>query len=267
MTIDAMHGVVDNFDANRFCHRNLVDAKTFRHHLQWRKKYVSLESSLAGFGDALTVDDATVASGRAALMARELGHEVTLYVNPWNVQSEAPLFFQVLNWMLDNAVRQFAVFRNHHFQLTDHRSMQLFRRAVKQQYLQCSLENSCRSVIDEAQKALGVDQQDIDPNCRSLSTAEIKELLKAGVRIENHGWMHLNVSESDVGTTDNILRGRAWLKDHLGVLSSTYAVPFGDHKPPSAGLLTICATWFTLTSQLPAGFVGERIFNRSDIVL
>src|SRR5215208_1735542 len=97
----AMHGVVEGMSTARFCHRNLLDRSEFVHHLTERPPYLSIAAALAGEGRAITIDDATFAAADAALLAREFGHSVMIFINPYNVLTGTVYFFGILNVLLD----------------------------------------------------------------------------------------------------------------------------------------------------------------------
>src|SRR5947209_2935477 len=72
--------------------RNYVEMIVLRRFLASRVgKYSSFEASMGNI--SLTVDDSTVGAALACRMAREMGHEVTLFVNPHQIITEAPYFF------------------------------------------------------------------------------------------------------------------------------------------------------------------------------
>ena len=104
--IYALHGVIDRVDGKLFSHRNMTPADRVRARLDTGQKMVPLADALAGKGDALTIDDATVASAQAALLARQLGHAVTLFVNPWQVADGRAYAFAALHWLLDETRRR-----------------------------------------------------------------------------------------------------------------------------------------------------------------
>src|SRR5438045_1839574 len=102
MAIYTMHGVVRDLCVNCFVHRNMLDELQFVDYLNRRRSaFVGVEDALRGVGDALTIDDSTEAAARAAYLAREYGHQVTLFINPYNVENCSPYFFSVLNVALD----------------------------------------------------------------------------------------------------------------------------------------------------------------------
>ena len=84
-----IHGIAPVVDRERFLHRNLLPAAALEAYLAGAAPFVTIAEALAGRGNALTIDDATRAGADAALMARAAGHEVTLFVNPGQVESGA----------------------------------------------------------------------------------------------------------------------------------------------------------------------------------
>jgi peptidoglycan/xylan/chitin deacetylase (PgdA/CDA1 family) len=58
-------------------------------------------------------------------------------------------------------------------------------------------------------------------------------LRDAGVRIENHGWSHVEISSlTDAAFAEHVITGREWLRREASVEARLYAVPFGATDVP-----------------------------------
>ncbi len=99
-----LHGIARDLDPMRFVHRSLVDSIAFARYLDVPPKpFVPLQDAVKGQGDALTIDDAIVASAQAALTARQHGHPVTLFVNSGNIEGAHPYGLYLLNAINDRS--------------------------------------------------------------------------------------------------------------------------------------------------------------------
>src|SRR3954469_14208252 len=93
----AIHGVTTTIDRSGFSGRNLLSGAQLHHFLAASPRFGPLSQALRGGGHALTIDDSMVAARDAAVMARKHGHDVTLFVNPGQIESGAPYAFVALN--------------------------------------------------------------------------------------------------------------------------------------------------------------------------
>ncbi|HEY6138624.1 MAG TPA: polysaccharide deacetylase family protein [Thermoanaerobaculia bacterium] len=259
--IDATHGVVANADAGSLVHRQLLDAERFAAFLQARPRYVSVRDALAGKGDALTIDDATAAAADAARLARRYGHEVTLFVNGYNVESGAPYFFSRLAHALDTAKAERIRFAGTDYPLTSHPAKLRFRRAVKETLARIGSEDARQELVAEIVR-LAAGETTISPPLRALTLDELRELLDLGVELHNHGWTHVRVGAlpPDEHAAD-IARGREWLRRSLGCDSDIFAVPNGDGLPPwpSSPHYSI---WLLLEDRWGYGEIAPAVYNR-----
>ena len=126
-----MHGVVPSVDSQRFAFRNLFEVAAFEDWLRAAPPCVSLDRAIAGRGTALTIDDATKAGADAALLARRLGHQVSLFVNPAQVLSGEPYTFVVLNALMDAITDAAYVFEGQRVRTVGAGDRQTLRRVIK----------------------------------------------------------------------------------------------------------------------------------------
>jgi hypothetical protein len=267
-TVYIMHGVVDSPCPNSFLDRNMLDRESFTRFLEQRPApFAALEQALAGGGDALTIDDSIYAGYDAALLARRHGHEVTFFVNPSNIETGLPYWFFLLNLALDRTRLRTFRFNRDHFMLDSLAEKRQLRWVVKRTVYQLADEDSRAAYIRGLMADLGVYQRDLPRSLRPLSAEDIARLVEAGVQVENHGWTHAH----PVGVKANELwadvrRGRAWLRERIGVESRVFAVPFGDTAPPEEPPAGLFDTWLMADARFFAGPLGQRIVNRKPMV-
>jgi hypothetical protein len=261
----ALHGVAASIDPQRFAYRNLVNHDTLTALLTSCPRLVSLDAALAGRGDALTIDDGTRAGADAALLARSLGHEVALFVNPEQVESGEPYSFVLLNTLLD-ALRQSAVeFHGRTFHASTVKGKQTLRREIKRVLQQTPDERGRREFIVALASNWASDALRVPPHFATLTKMDLVQLHGAGVDLQNHGWSHTSHAALAADASDREVRdGRDWLERELGVNARYFAVPFGDVPPPAGGAPR-CDAWLMLTDELPAGFRPPNVFNREEL--
>jgi hypothetical protein len=102
---------------------------------------------------------------------------------------------------------------------------------------------------------LGVHQRGLPRSLRPLSP-------------ENHGWTHAHPAGVKANALwADVRRGRAWLRERIGVESRVYAVPFGDSAPPEEPPAGLFDTWLMADARFFAGPLGQRIVNRKPMVV
>lgn len=270
-----MHGVVPSLDSNAFTHRTMDDLVIFEAHLDaMDRKYESVASALVDpTAKALTIDDATSAAKSAALIARERGHEVTIFINPFNVISAKTYFFHELNIALDCTTLSQIKFGRAVMSVQRRSDKVRIRKLIKRGYCLLKSEEECSAFISEICAELGVHSPEPPEHLRTLSVRELVELQSAGVTIENHGWTHTHLSgvpESEV--EKEVAQGANWLQNQLNRNSSIFAVPFGDIFPTFKP--THCGTWLAMCKNSPTGQIAKaigsseiNIYNRSELRL
>lgn len=267
MTIFVGHGVVSGADAKLFNHRNLLDREAFLHHLRTRTdSYVSLDLAISGAGDAITFDDSTNASADAALLSRQLGHDVTLFVNGSNIVTTSVYWFCRLNAVLDATSADAVPFRGMPYDFGDHAGKSVFRNAIKRIAVALPTDEARVTLVDEVAHALSVHSYDVPKYSRTITVESLRQLVEAGVRIENHGWTHsqfLNVA------TDRLLldltQNRDWLIETIDCDTVHYAVPYGEGLPPDDLPRSEYRTWFLADSRYLDGTIGRQLVNRATL--
>lgn len=263
----AMHGVIEEVDRQRFAHRNLLETEAVRQHLRSRSAYVSLADALAGNGDALTIDDATCAGADAALLARQHGHAVTLFVNPGQVESREPYHFLVLNTALDALSDERCTFEGTTYPTATTAERQALRRTIKSRLATIKEERGRLEFVRALGREWGVHDLRVPAHFETLSRDDLIELCSAGVDLQNHGWSHShhpNLTPSE--SLREIHEGRRWLERELNLQAPYFAVPFGDalpHGPTSEA----CDVWFSVDHRMPRGAYPPNVFNREELAI
>ena len=156
MAVYAMHGIFSEGDAKAFQNRCLIREDKFEQLLSSLPfKFVSLDDAVAGRGEALTVDDATNAAYRAAKLARQHGHAVTVFVNPYFVRFQRPYFFLELNALLDRTDSCSIRFDGAAFPLNLRSERRAFRIHVKDRFCMLASVEEIDSVISDIGAGLG----------------------------------------------------------------------------------------------------------------
>ncbi len=266
--IYATHGVAPNANSKLFVYRNLLDEERFMKWLRRRPRpFVSLADALRGGDDALTIDDGTHAAASAAKLAAELGHSVTLFVNPRYSISDEQYFFALLNTALDECRRQIVYWRGqtYDFHLTE--DPKRFRARVKDELRDIDSDTRRDNVLYECLDHLGQTFVQPPSHLHTLGIQDLIHLKNAGVAIENHGWTHGEIATlTDEQVIDEIKSAYDWIEAVLGISSGSFAVPFGETLPP-AGIRPFWKTWFLLTDQRPTGWVSDCVYNRQEVIL
>ena len=261
--IYALHGVIDRVDAKLFSHRNMTPADRVRARLDTQQKLVPLAEALAGKGDALTIDDATVASAQAALLARQLGHDVTLFINPWQVADGRADAFAALHWLLDRTRKRKVTWRGKTWWLMTFRQKDDLRAEIKRLLRLHDEPQDNHALIEELQQALGVADLDVPDYLQSLTLAQLRELRDAGVDIQNHYWTHLDpAAHTPARFADEWLRAQDWLTENLGIASQFFASPFGDYFPQPDFLAEHRIVCLLLSHSHPSGPLSPWVVNR-----
>lgn len=261
-----IHGIAPVVDAERFLSRNLVGARRLEQFLAGRQRFVSLDDAMAGRGDALTIDDATRAAADAAWLARRLGHAVTLFVNPGQVESGAPYHFLLLNALLDQHQGQSAEYGGRHYPMGTSADRQRLRRMLKEEVRRLVTEDERRAAVLNLAECWNTGPLDVGPAFATLAKAELVALMSAGVDVQNHGWTHAHhAALTPDESASEIRRGREWLRRELGLDARWFSVPFGDSLPHDAPVEY--DGWFTLNAEWNAGLIAPRVYNRVDLSL
>jgi hypothetical protein len=263
--IDTLHGVRAGVSAELFVDRNLEELSDVSAYLENRVPYVSLSVCLEGKGDALTVDDSTIASAAAARLARHKGHEVTLFLNGYNIEESVPYFFSRLNAILDATSLNEIAFEGRNFDLRTFAAKQQFRGMVKRRLAVMASEQDRQNYVTRVGQQLQAENAVIPDFLRPISPADVRELVALGVDIQNHGWTHVRPAALSPGEcARDIAAGRAWLRDFSPAPADLYAVPNGDCLPPWESSPHYRA-WFLLDERWPADNDGPTVFGRRNL--
>lgn len=267
MAILTIHGVAPTVDPQRFAYRNLSATDSLRRFLSSAPPLVPLSDALAGGGSALTIDDATHSAADAALLAREYGHAVSLFVNAGQVESGTPHSFLMLNALLDGLEGQSCDFENTTFPTLTMAHRQALRSVIKARLRAITSEPARLDLVTELAARWRVSPLDVPPHFRTLAKHDLVTLRDAGVDLQNHGWSHSHhPSLTPEESVREINKGRAWLQWELNVDAAYFAVPFGDALP-HPDVAASCETWLTLMDELPPGPLAPKVFNRETLAL
>jgi len=266
--IFATHGVVEGCRADRFEHVNLLDLARFTEFLRSADKFVPLSAAREGRGKALTIDDATVASGRAAMLAREFGHAVTLFINPWEIESARPYPASRMDGLLDRINVDNFFWNGREFHLNCFEGKLAFRMYFKQATRRHTTPEETGTLIEDIERALGVDWNNIPSHMNCLRLGDIQRLRDNGVQIENHYWTHLDpAAHSAAQFSEDFFKARHWLSNLFGINSKYFASPFGEFLPPAELLKESGTTCVLLHNELSSGVVEDAIVNRITLTL
>jgi hypothetical protein len=265
--IDTAHGIVRNMRPELFVHRNCLDEEQLAAYLKNRKPYVSLSDCLAGRGDALTIDDSTVAAANTAQLARKFGHEVTIFINGYNVEKRQPYFFSQLNVALDKTELKNIRYAEVDYPLQTQKEKESFRMCVKKQLSCLGTEEGRQALVAQIGRLLEVDVKEVPDYLCPITQNEVQELLALGVKIENHGWSHVRVGALPASEHEaDILQGRNWLRSTFNVNGGFFAVPNGDGLPLWESSPAYDA-WFLLYDHGPIGKIKPQLYNRRTLTI
>jgi peptidoglycan/xylan/chitin deacetylase (PgdA/CDA1 family) len=264
-TAYTLHGVAAGVQLSKFAYRNVSEKATLEAILRTRAKFVPLDQAIAGNGDALTVDDATRASADAALLARQYGHAVTLFVNPGQIESGETYSFLSMAVLLDSVESRTVRFESEDIPFRSARQKNALRERLKVRLRATATETERIAFVNRLAEAWGVNSLTIPAYLKTLTMSELRSLAQAGVDIQNHGWFHdchENLSTGESVTS--IEKGRRWLRENLNVDARYFAVPYGDTMPKELTSVD-CDLWLTVDHRLPPGMIGDKILNRETL--
>ncbi|MES2176309.1 MAG: polysaccharide deacetylase family protein [Gemmatimonadota bacterium] len=258
----SLHGVATNVDHRLFSFRNMCEENDLGRFLRAAAPFVPLANALTGKGIGLTIDDATGGAAAAAMLARNLGHAVTLFVNPEQVELGTPHSFLVMHLMLDTLGGRPVSLWGERYPSRSKANRQQLHSAIKTRLRAIVDERARLAMLSDLGAEWGTARFTVPPHLRTLTRDDLIALRDAGVDIQNHGWSH--TSHRDLSAQDSareIASGRAWLQRELRVDAPLFAVPFGDDLPhPSVS--ADCTTWFSLHPALASGWLAPDVFNR-----
>jgi len=252
-----------DWDGARLVDRLYVPRDVFTAHIeQSDKKYLGVES--CGPDDcALTVDDSTIAGAEACLIARQSGHEVTLFLNPYQIITQTPYFFTILNLAIDNlAERGGGSDPNCSWRSPWLRNLRSQTRSRLMRLSDAALESELHKFLSE----WDLEMPNVPQEHRPLDMVMLARLVAAGVQIGNHGWSHTDISSlSERDLWDDISQAREWLRDATGQQVNLYAVPFGLATPPGTVLRRLDGLCLLADAGRPPGELTPKVVNRVDV--
>jgi peptidoglycan/xylan/chitin deacetylase (PgdA/CDA1 family) len=265
--IYAMHGVARSRRADSFEHRGLLETELFESYLAAREPFVDLHCALRGGGDALTIDDATMAAADAALSALKYGHQVTLFVNGFNVKYQHPYCFSVVNLLLDHTQVKSVEIEGEHYEVETFEQRRQFRQQIKQAFRHFKDHKQESVFIENLATGLRV-EIDRGAEARVLTQDDLLKLTSRGVKLGNHGWTHTDPQQLSVDEFEHqVSNNRHWLQDTLAVDSPFYAVPFGETVPPVVNRENLFEYCFLLRDTSKPLTRSKELVNRTNLVL
>jgi hypothetical protein len=216
-------------------------------------------------GDSLTIDDSTNAAARACTLAREAGHEVTLFINPAQIARQRQYWFSRLDVILAQCTMGSVVLDDQEFDLSPGRPLRVFRRAVKAR-LSAIDEAQTDELLNELASKLNICVGVVPEHAQTMSLDTVRGLVERGVRIQSHGWDHRDISSlTPEELVEDLQRSADWFQSYLGIRPDHYAVPFGLPRLPDQAAQEVTGMILLADPKLPTGFLGERHWNRRDI--
>ncbi len=263
LPVHVFHGVLADWKADSRMDRLYVPRQAFSDFLgALTSQYVPVDD--CGPDDiALTVDDSTMAAAAACLLARERGHEVTLYLNPQQIIDQTPYFFTILNLAIDRLVERArqsepgARWRSPRFQ-----QLRQEMRARLAPLQGQALHAAVLAFLDEWQ----LETPAVPPEAGPIDMPTLSKLVAAGVQIGNHGWSHADIAAmSPDALWDDISRTQRWLMNATGQRINTFAVPFGIATPWPEVLERLTGICMLVDGARPVGELAPGLVNRLDI--
>jgi len=259
-----LHGCVEQWDPSRQAMRMYAPAERLRRHLETRSEpYVDPDDG--GDGDVLTVDDSTRGAAQACLMARELGHAVTLFVNPSQIISGRDYWFSRFDALVDARQAATAAFAGSTYDLRTRQGLYDFRWAVRPRLLAAD-EDSAHRLLDEVAALLQAEQAEVPDFARSIGSDELDELRRAGVRFGNHGWNHQCITSlSAAGQHAHIADTARWLEEATGQSPRDYAVPYGQARLGPQARAAVPGNIYLVGSATQSGVAEDGSIYRRNL--
>lgn len=263
--IHLIHGAVEGQWHDSQGTRNYVAAKSLREYLARRNTMYLELNEAPGFGEYLTVDDSTVGAAMACKIAREEGHNVTIFVNPYQIINGVPYFFSVLDAILDQCPEPRMTYENTSFQIRDKRELKKLRLAVRSRMMTLPADTALAETI-EFGIANQIESVEIPRHAQTMSLEDLIDLKEYGVNIGTHGWDHRDIKSMSFGDlVSDLSSADRWLTGILGKDVNVYAVPFGLATLPDDISIMESKCCFLANSAIPIGRVGPSCWNRSEI--
>lgn len=259
-----LHGSATDWHPARQAMRHYVPEQSLRTYLAQRDEPF-VDPDEGARGDVLTVDDSTRGGARTCLIARELGHAVTLFLNPSQIISGRDYWFSRFDALVDARRAMTARFEGTPYNLQDREQLRAFRFAARK-YLVVSTEAAAHRLLDEIQVLLEAEDAQVPEHARSIGREDVAELRKAGVRIGSHGWDHQCISSlSPDEQLGQLLETRDWLREATGVEPQDYAVPFGQQRLHPGARAAVPGLVYLVDPTLPPEAAGEGYRYRRNL--
>jgi peptidoglycan/xylan/chitin deacetylase (PgdA/CDA1 family) len=253
-----IHGCVPEWRADAQGYRNYVGERELVAFLRGRTRRYDHDRA------ALTVDDSTVGGARACLIAREEGHEVTLFLNPAQIERGRTYWFSRLDAMLDATPVRRLSFGGQEYDLDRRDGMRALRLAIKAQLMGLAEEDT-DGLLDDLGRRMGTADAEVPAHGRTIARAEVSTLEDAGVRIGNHGWDHRDIAVMTAEAVAADVRAAAdWFEAAIGAPPADYAVPYGLARLPEGAVPEVRGDLFLADPRVPLGEAAGH-WNRKDI--
>ncbi len=271
--IYCMHGVVKNkkADAFNFSQRIFLDFDQFEEYLKNRPaKFIDIDEAIAeGKGEVLTIDDACIGGGDAALLAAKHQHHVSLFINPYYIENQQAYYFSYLNYLLENIPQTASLkWSGKTYFIKEINDKYRLRQILKHQLRQLKTEEERKKLLQNIAQQIGLKMtMEQLPRCaQTLTKNQLSELAaNPYVRIENHGWTHTCISvlkEEEI--QEEVQKSQDWIEANCHQKPVYYVIPFGDQIVPDSCKLS-AKLFFLEDSRFYRGFIGERIYNRTTL--
>jgi hypothetical protein len=264
VAVHLLHGCAEHWDAGLQSSRNFVSVPQLRTYLKRLDRKYEKFADTPNSPHVLTVDDAIRGAADVCRIARELGHEVTLFVNPYNIEAQKPYFFTLFDSVLDGRQSHHIRYAGIGYDLQKRPELGAFRLKAKEFLLTWNEAEAIEHVM-MLSRVLCSPAPSVPKHALVISLEELAELHRLGVSIESHGWTHAEIRHlSDSQFAEHIARAKAWLAEKLGIVSDHYAVPFGLSSLSEARRALVPGEVFLAHPGLEPGRAGGH-FNRVEI--
>jgi len=258
-----LHGSSPNWTSDLQSMRHYVPEQALRDYLA-RREDRFVDPDAGAEGDVLTVDDSTRAGFETCLIARALGHEITLFVNPSQIISGNDYWFSRFDALVDGRTANSCTFRGVAYDFNSREELRKFRFAVRPLLL-IAREAAAHRLLDEVERLLGAEGAKVGEHARTMTRGEFDELCRAGVRIGNHGWDHRCISALDPQQQrEELIAAGDWLRSASGQPVADYAVPFGLERLHAEARSACTGIVYLVDPGLPPEAAGEgNLFRRN----
>lgn len=259
-----LHGSAEDWDSARQVMRHYVPEHSLRRYLTERPEpFVDPDEGVDG--DILTVDDSTRGGARTCLIARELGHAVTLFLNPSQIISGRDYWFSRFDTLVDARQVTTAEFDGTTYNLQSRQELRNFRFAARA-HLLVSTEGAAHRLLDDIEVLLEAKGAEVSDHARSIGPDQVSELQKAGVRIGSHGWDHQCISSlSGDEQLAQLIDTRDWLRETTRREPRDYAVPFGQQRLDPRARAAVPGIVYLVDPTLPPEAAGEGYRYRRNL--